>query len=138
MILTVVRRWLTEDAVLGELHVNGRFRCFTLEDLPPEPGLVKVPGKTAIPRGIYPLAFDYSPRFKMVLPRVLNVPNFEGVRIHAGNFAEDTEGCILVGLDRFRNHVERSRLALHQLLSYFDDALAAKEPMMLTVLQVND
>lgn len=57
----------------------------------------KEPGCTAIPFGTYPLILDMSTRFKKIMPHICNVPGFEGIRIHAGNTAEDTEGCVLLG-----------------------------------------
>lgn len=91
---------------IGLMYIDGKFFCNTLEDT--DRGLTqlanhyditskKVHGKTAIPTGTYDVVMDYSPRFEKNLPHILGVRGFEGVRIHAGNTPEDTEGCILLG-----------------------------------------
>ena len=94
--LRVERRWAAPTDTIGAMMVNGAFFCFTLEDRVREPG-VKVPGQTAIPTGRYELLITPSQRFKEELPLLVNVPGFEGIRIHTGNTDADTEGCILVG-----------------------------------------
>lgn len=86
---------------LGRLYIDGRFECFTLEDeYRGDDPSKKVKAETAIPCGTYPLKLTHSPRFGRVLPLVENVPGFVGIRIHAGNDADDTEGCLLVGTSR--------------------------------------
>ena len=84
--------------IIGELSIDGIFFCYTLEDIE---RAVKVYGKTCIPKGSYNVITDYSTRFKKELPHILNVPNFDGVRIHGGNTDVDTLGCILVGKDKW-------------------------------------
>lgn len=114
MILRVVREPSRHGATLGVLFVDGVFECFTLED---ELRAVKIPGETAIPAGRYAVKLTHSPRFGRVLPEVLNVPNFTGVRIHAGNRKDDTEGCLLVGEHRGDNWIGNSQLALGKLMA---------------------
>lgn len=70
----------------------------------------KIAGKTAIPEGRYAVAVTFSPRFKRWLPLLLHVPMFEGIRIHAGNSAEDTAGCILPGMNTVKGWVTDSRV----------------------------
>ena len=132
MELTLVRKFNGADCTLGELFVDGRFECFTLEDVvrPGDVAQVKVAGRTAIPPGTYRIELTMSPRFKRVLPLLHDVPRFEGVRIHAGNTAEDTEGCILVGRERGTNAVHGSRAALEPLLAKLS---AAAGPISITI-----
>ena len=97
-LITVRRKWYTDKSTIGELTFDD-FKCFTLEDTVRKDG-IKVYGKTAIQGGRYEVVLTYSERFKKFMPLLLNVPKFEGIRIHSGNKPEDTEGCILVGLVR--------------------------------------
>ena len=81
---------------IGKLYVDGIYLCDTLEP-PVRPAGVKIAGETAIPVGTYKIQVTPSPRFKRDLPRLFDVPGFEGVLIHRGNTVADTAGCILVG-----------------------------------------
>jgi Family of unknown function (DUF5675) len=96
----------------GELFVDGVFVCHTVEDLVREE---KIPGQTAIPSGVYEIIINMSARFKRMLPLLLNVPNFSGVRIHPGNTEFDTEGCILPGLNTTATGVGNSVKAMEKL-----------------------
>ena len=117
-----------EDYTIGRLYVDGEYFCDTLEDkvrdLTRE---TKVYGKTAIPEGTYEVTLRVqSPRFsqkkqydfcKGYLTRLLGVPSFEGVLIHVGNTAADTEGCILVGKNTVRGMVTDSSATFRKLYS---------------------
>jgi len=116
MILKVERTYQKDDYTIGRLTVDGEFLCNTLEP-PVRPDGIKIIGKTAIPFGVYDLALSYSPRFETVLPLVLNVPNFEGVRIHAGNTVADTTGCIILGRNTFKGGVTESRFYVNALIT---------------------
>lgn len=114
MRLTLTRDVFTADATTGRLALDGVFQCYTLED-PVRIG-PKVPGQTAIPEGTYKVWLTWSPRFFQFLPHVLDVPGFEGVRLHVGNWPNDTEGCILVGNSRAENFVGNSLAAFRALM----------------------
>ena len=109
MRLILKRLYLKTDYTIGKLYMDGTYFCETLEDqvrdLTKER---KIPGRTAIPAGVYEIVVNVSPRFKRKLPRLLDVPGFDGILIHRGNTAEDTAGCILVGENRERGKVINS------------------------------
>jgi hypothetical protein len=126
MKLKLIRTDKTEISTIGELFVNDKFECFILEDK--DRGLTsnmeldeikedKVTAKTAIPKGTYTIAITYSNRFKQYLPILMNVPCFEGIRIHSGNTADHTEGCLLPGNARTKDKVLDSRNAFKSLFA---------------------
>ena len=110
----------TELSTISRLYINGHFECYVLEDV--DRGLkqsmtlsilqkMKVDAKTAIPEGSYEVQTSFSNRFQKTMPILLNVPAFEGVRIHVGNYAKDTEGCLLLGTGFTKDMVTDSRMA---------------------------
>jgi len=122
MRLDLQREPSRDAATLGALYVDGAWLCWTLEDEMREVAGRpvddwKIAGKTAIPLGTYPVLVTMSMRFGRRLPLVESVPGFTGIRIHPGNTEADTEGCILLGLDRGNATVRLSRLAVHLLIS---------------------
>lgn len=122
MIITVKRRWFTPQSAIGELWINGALFCYTLEDTVRDPNAPKVPGRTAIPPGNYKLIIDHSPRFGRQMPHILDVPGFVGIRIHAGNDPTDTEGCLLLGMERGIDRVLRSREAFRAFMSILQES----------------
>lgn len=96
MNIPLIRSIYTPTTTIGDIIVDHRVFCHALEDVVRKPNAVKVPGKTAIPQGRYPLVVTFSNRFKKLLPEIMHVPGFTGVRMHGGNDAEDTEGCVIV------------------------------------------
>ncbi len=129
-----------EDVTIGVLTIEGSdFTCFTLEDpvreIPGQPvSAWKIHGETAIPAGTYAVSVTYSPRFNTPLPLLAAVPGFEGVRIHAGNFARDTEGCLLVGLQRAEKSIVQSRAAMGELLPIILDAQRRGERVTIEIV----
>ena len=89
-------------------------------------GAYKIRGRTAIPEGRYPLVVTRSPKFGKWLPLLMQVPGFEGVRIHSGNTAADTQGCILVGENRKKGMVLNSRTAMKRLMQLLDSRKAGE------------
>lgn len=136
MELSLHRQNCYPDCTEGRLSIDGiTFACDTIE--PPFVRLRskadKLPNGTAIPVGRYRVILAVSPRFKRVLPRLENVPFFDGILIHSGNTAEDSRGCILVGIKDRRAHVSTSRVTLVNLMSYLDKAQERGEPIYITI-----
>lgn len=132
MNLTLKRRWLIDNATLGELFIDGEYFCYTLEDKVRD---VKIKGITAIPYGSYKVVIDWSSHFGKRMPHILSVPNFEGVRIHAGNTAIDTEGCILVGFTKGEATIGKSRDAYDQLFTAFEASFNRNEDITIDILK---
>ncbi len=123
---------------LGDLYIDGVWECKTLEDVVREiPGKPvtewKVPNETAIPSGTYAVFINDSPHFGRPLPMLLNVPGFTGVRIHPGNTAKDTEGCILVGKSVAGESIVESRVAFGELFAKIQDAIDSLDKVHITV-----
>ena len=114
MIIAIKRLYKSENSTIGEMTVDGKWECYTLEDKERD---VKIKSETAIPKGTYKVIINQSNRFKKLLPLLLNVPNFEGVRIHPGNSNYDTEGCILVGRTKSKDFIGQSRKAFESLFA---------------------
>jgi len=93
----------------------------------------KIKGCSAIPEGRYAVVISYSPKFEQWLPILLGVPNFSGIRIHAGNCSEDTEGCILVGKNKIVGQLVDSRIWLHRLKKKIVEAKDRGEAVWITV-----
>lgn len=130
MELVLTRKTFTAKSTIGELTIDGKAECYVLEDHLPVP-YKKTPGKTAIPSGRYEVKITFSPRFKVDMPLLLKVPGFEGVRIHTGNTAEHTEGCLIVGKKPLADRVEFSRVAYEAL---FTKLKTAAGPIWITIV----
>ena len=100
MEIKLIRESFGDTFTEGKLLIDNVFECYTVEDTDrkmEEDLTRKVNGKTAIPKGEYEVVLSMSNRFQKILPEVLNVPGFTGIRIHSGNSSVDTEGCIILG-----------------------------------------
>ncbi len=152
MQLTLERKWKKDTYTIGKLYVNGELFSDTLEDK--DRGLTsamtleeinkkKIYGQTAIPSGTYEVKMTYSNRFNSrawgkkyggKVPELLNVKGFGGVRIHPGNKAADTLGCILVGKNSAVGIVTNSQTYYFKLLDdYIIPATKKNEKIILAI-----
>lgn len=122
--LTLTRIAKRADYTIGILEdENGSKICDTLEPTwrNYKGGELKVPKKSAVPEGTYPVVVTKSRRFGRYLPLLVGVPGFEGIRIHSGNTSDDTEGCILVGQNLMVGKVLWSRITLEKLMRLIEN-----------------
>lgn len=157
MQLTVKRSYRGNDYTVGHLYVDGKFFCDTIEDT--DRGLnqrmpltqiksIKIKGKTCIPYGTYAISMDIpSPKYsnyakypyalvvKGKMPRVMDVPGFEGVLIHPGTTANDTEGCLLVGENKVKGKLMNSQATWKRLCSVLLKAYNNKESITITYIK---
>lgn len=129
MQLKLYRKIFTDDSTIGELFIDGVFFCYTLED---KVRPVKIKNITAIPNGTYDVIINFSNRFQKYMPLLLNVPNYEGIRIHSGNKSADTEGCILVGGTKTTDFIGNSRVTFSKLMTKLK-AVEKKEKIKITI-----
>lgn len=131
MELSIKRIHFNDVATIGQLFINGKVYCYTLEDT--DRGLtqkmslsqiekLKIHSKTAIPYGKYDVGITFSNRFKKLMPQIFDVNGFAGIRIHSGNTSEDTEGCILVGRKLINdNFISESRIVYNKLFTLLQE-----------------
>lgn len=131
MDIKLKRDVLNPDFTLGQLELESGWRCYTVEDAVRDGQ--KVDGRTAIPAGRYRVIITRSRRFKRKLPLLVDVPDFDGVRIHPGNCAADTEGCILPGLIRTADGVGDSRVAFYELYRQIEKRLNDGEEVWIEI-----
>ena len=129
MRIELVRIAFKDTYTIGKLYVDGKYFCDVLEDV--DRGLdssmseseilkKKVKGQTAIPIGHYVINITYSPKYKRMMPLLLDVKGFSGIRIHSGNNAKDTEGCLLVGKNKKVGMVLESRDTYQRLFKMME------------------
>lgn len=136
MKLKIERVYLRSDYTIGRLYIDRKYFCDTLEDqvrnMTEEK---KVSGKTAIPAGTYEVIVNISPKFRRKLPRLLNVPGFNGILIHRGNTAEDTSGCILVGENKEKGKVINSTQYEQRLTEVLENAQERGEEIIIQITE---
>lgn len=135
MIICLKRRYFGKSYTIGSLYIDGEYFCDTLEDTVRDLGKEKkIKDNTAIPFGEYNVIVNVSPRFKRELPRILDVPNFEGILIHRGNTEKDTSGCILVGENKVKGKVINSTPYELKLVQMCKNAVKRNEPIVIKIL----
>lgn len=140
MELLLERSLKGDICTIGSLFIDDQFECYSLEDkvrqvygVPVEKW--KIQNQTAIPTGRYEVIISLSARFGFNTPLLLNVPGYTGIRIHKGNYAGDTDGCILVGEDKLedKNMITSSELAFEALMAKLVPVLGKGEKVYITV-----
>lgn len=131
MNLTVTRNTFTELSTIGDLAVNGEHYGFTLE--PPR----RADKPCCIPLGTYDVKVRWSAKHGRLLPGIENVPGFEDIEIHPGNFPKDTLACLLVGKTKgpLPDFIGGSALAFDPLYWQICDAAAAEEAITISYLE---
>ena len=136
MDILVKRIFSNTKYTIGKLYVDGVYICDTLEE--------KVIGETAIPVGTYKIDMStVSPRFVKYayyaklcggkLPRLVDVPGFEGILIHTGNTAANSSGCLLTGYNKVKGQVLESKKAFEKLYAILDEANKRGEEIYITI-----
>lgn len=124
MKLTLKRIAFKEKYTIGRLYIDGEYFCDVIEDrdrgLNNNMGLAEILakkryGETAIPTGHYEVEITYSPKYKRMMPEIKDVKGFSGIRIHSGNTAKDTLGCLIVGKNTVVGMVTDSRKTYYKL-----------------------
>lgn len=152
MELKLKRIALRNTYTIGRLYVDNHYFSDTLEDRVRDlnkdgdlndAGEGKVYGKTAIPYGRYEITMEVqSPKYsqrasyawcKGYLPRLLNVPHFDGILIHAGNTSEDSSGCVLCGENKVKGQVINSMATLKRLYRILKSASDSNEKIWITI-----
>lgn len=143
MTIRIDRQWKKAEYTISKVYINGRYYgCNALEDT--DRGLLqamqiaeirkrKIKGKTAIPRGYYDVKVTWSEKYQRNMPLVVDVPGFSGIRLHSGNSAKDTEGCILFGKNDKVGWISDSRYWTDKIYRLINTALAKGEKITLIV-----
>ena len=144
MELQLKREIFTDISTIGSLTIDGKFECYILEDK--DRGInntltleqimrVKVYGKTAIPYGRYEVDWTMSARFKVMMPILLNVVGWSGIRIHKGNTEIDSLGCLLCGTRKITNRITESTIATNKLYAKIEAAKKQGQRIFITIVR---
>lgn len=152
MKLKIDRKYKKEGYTIGVMYINGIYFCETLEDKDRELAqhwtdaavkIAKIAGKTAIPTGTYKVVLSYSPKFKNkawakkyggLVPEIVNVKGFSGVRLHSGSKAEDTAGCPLLGENKIKGGLINSQKKYYEFMDkYMMPAWTRKEEITIMI-----
>lgn len=142
MELLLERKYPKNNYTIGNLFINGKFYCNIIEDVVRDInkngsfdcGEFKISGHTAIPYGKYEIQVTYSPKFKRKLPLLLNVKHFEGIRIHRGNTAKDSSGCLIPGENTKRGMVLNSTKYELELTNLIESANKRGEKVIIEII----
>nr|DAI14756.1 MAG TPA: hypothetical protein [Bacteriophage sp.] len=141
MKLELKRIALKPNYTIGKLFINGTYYCDTIEDKVIDlnkngkfdDGLTKVMHQTAIPYGTFKVVVNHSPKFNRELPRLLDVPYFEGILIHNGSDQNSSSGCIIVGENKTVGKVTNSTFYMNNLTARIKDAQNKGETTTITI-----
>ncbi len=142
MRITLKRISKKDTYTIGKLYIDNNYFCDTLEDkdrnlyqFNPVGTImsIKVKGHTAIPKGLYEIMWTYSNRFKRYTPQIMNVPGFDGIRIHSGNTDADTEGCVLLGLNKVVGRVINSRVTCDKFYDIIEKEIKNKKEVWIQI-----
>ena len=143
MKLQLKRRFFADAYTISTLSINGLRFCDVVEDKNRDAnkdgdlndtGEAKVYAETAIPFGTYEVVLTLSPKFKRRLPRLLNVPGFDGILIHRGNTAKDSAGCLIVGENKIKGGVINSTKYELELVELIDAAIKKGEKVTIEII----
>lgn len=145
LVIDCFRKIFTDKSTISQAVIDGKSICYFLEDK--DRGLtsdmsadqikeLKVYGETAIPYGVYEIQITYSPRFKKELPVLINVPGYEGIRIHTGNKADDSHGCLLPCMTISLDYGAQSTIAYNKVFGIIKEALNAGKKVFINIQKV--
>lgn len=140
MEIKVIRKYYTLKSTISEVYINDTFFCHCLEDRVRTKSAPKVFGESAIPAGRYQVIYTMSNRFKIKMPLLLNVPGYEGVRIHCGSYPTDTLGCLLLGHydPKTPDFINESRITIGKFYPLIEKAYQSNEKIFIQLVDTQE